>query len=89
MMAGLALAVSDLPELRNVVSTHHVGITFNPSDSLDIAHQINGLLDTPDVLSIMQNNALKAAQKVFNFETESLKLYQIVEAIIGLPKQEH
>ncbi|MCP4367642.1 MAG: glycosyltransferase family 4 protein [Deltaproteobacteria bacterium] len=85
MMAGLALAVSDLPELHRVVDDYGVGVTFDPADPEDIARKINSMLDNPDVLHQMQRRSLKAAREVFNFEAEGKKLQKIVEDIIGLP----
>ena len=37
MMAGLALATSDLPELRRLIKTYHNGSTFNPYQPKNIA----------------------------------------------------
>ncbi len=85
MMAGLALAISDLPELRRVVDEYKVGVTFDPTDPEDIARQINSLLANPEELRQMQSRALNTARDVFNFEHEGKKLQGIIEDIIGAP----
>ena len=43
IMAGLALCVSDLPEMARLVSDHGVGITFDAVDPVSIAAAINAL----------------------------------------------
>jgi glycosyltransferase involved in cell wall biosynthesis len=43
IMAGLALCVSDLPEMARLVSHHGVGITFDAVDPVSIAAAINAL----------------------------------------------
>ncbi|OEU78561.1 MAG: hypothetical protein BA865_07335 [Desulfobacterales bacterium S5133MH4] len=83
LMAGLALAVSDLPELRRIVNGYNVGVTFDPSDPADIARQVRNLLADPDLLHQMQSNALGVARDVFKFESEGEKLVGIIEDIIG------
>jgi glycosyltransferase involved in cell wall biosynthesis len=88
MMAGLALAVSDLPELRRIVHGYNTGITFEPSNPEDIARQINSLLANPEQLYQMQASSLRASRDVFNFEREGEKLRQIIEDVIGLPAME-
>jgi glycogen(starch) synthase len=85
MMAGLALAVSDLPELRRIVNDHGIGVTFDSSNPSDIARQINDLLANPERLGQMRANALRAAREVFNFEREGEKLLQIVGDLLGPP----
>lgn len=87
LMAGLALAVSDLPELRRVVDDYRVGVTFNPADPTDIAHQINTLLANPDRLQAMQSRALQAARDEFNFAVEGEKLTRLVADLIGPPEE--
>jgi glycosyltransferase involved in cell wall biosynthesis len=76
MMAGLALAVSDLPELKKIVDQYEVGITFDPDDPNDIARALAEL--TEESLQRMQANALAAAQGTFNFEHEAEKLHRVI-----------
>jgi len=82
MMAGLALAVSDLPELGKIVDQYKVGITFAPDDPHDIARALAGL--TEESLQKMQDNALAAARETFNFEHEAEKLRRVIQGI-GFP----
>jgi len=79
MMAGLALAVSDLPELRKIVDQYEVGIIFDPDDPYDIARSLAEL--TEESLQRMQANALAAARETFNFEHEAEKLRRVIQGI--------
>jgi glycosyltransferase involved in cell wall biosynthesis len=79
MMAGLALAVSDLPELRKIVDQYKVGITFDPDDPNDIALALAEL--TEESLQRMQANALASAWEIFNFEHEAEKLRRVIQGI--------
>ena len=82
MMAGLALAVSDLPELRRLVKEYNHGTTFNPYDPKDIAKKINQL--AKNNLFRLRQNSLKAA-KICNWENEEIKLKKIYKSLIDEP----
>jgi len=79
MMAGLALALSDLPELKRIVKAFHNGSTFNPYKPKDIAKQINALANRSK-LNQMKLKSLAAA-KVCNWEVEEKKLIKIYESL--------
>jgi glycosyltransferase involved in cell wall biosynthesis len=79
LMAGLALAVSDLPELRKIVDQYDVGIVFDPDSPRDIARALAEL--TEESLQRMQANALAAARETFNFEREAEKLHRVIQGI--------
>lgn len=74
MMAGLAVAGSDLPELRKVIIGHNVGLVFNPEDPRDIAKVLNEMLGDATRLEGMKRNALLAARTSYNWEVEAQKL---------------
>jgi glycogen synthase len=82
MMAGMALAVSDLPEVGQLTRQYQVGVVFDPLDSSDIARAINDLVTDPDRTRRMRQNALIAARDVFNYEREGEKLLRIVQSLI-------
>ena len=79
MMAGLAVAGSDLPELRNIIIGNNVGRVFDPTDPKDIARAINEILDDEELLFRMKSNSLKAAREKYNWEIEGQKLIAIYE----------
>jgi len=77
MMAGLALAVSDLPELKRIVNECEVGITFDSSDPKSLGQALREL--TKESLQQMQVNASTAARETFNFELEAQKLRRVIQ----------
>lgn len=79
MMAGLSLAVSDLPVLREIVTTHGVGVVFDTASPSQMAAALNQI--TQQDLTRMKANALKAAKATYNFEQESTKLIKIYQDI--------
>ena len=81
MMAGLALAVSDLPVLREIVTTNQVGVVFDTANPAQMATTLNRI--TQQDLMKMKANALRAAKKTFNFDQESAKLIKIYQDIYG------
>ena len=82
MMAGLALAVSDLPVLRYFVKKYKNGVLFNPRSPQSIAQALNYLISHPEELSQMKRNSLKAAEEL-NWEKEQKKLINIYRTIIN------
>lgn len=81
MMAGLAIAGSDLPELRNIIIGNNLGKVFDPTDPKDIARAINEMLSDKELLTEMKNNSLKAARDKYNWEKESQKLIALYETL--------
>lgn len=77
MMAGLALAVSDLPVLREIVDCYHVGLVFDIANPAQMASKLNQI-QKEDIIK-MRSNALSAARDIFNFERESQKLIRIYQ----------
>ena len=84
MAAGLALGLSDLPELRNIVSTYETGVVFDQSDPRAIAAQLQRFVDDPAFLQRCRQNAWNAAQTVFNWELESRKLLSVYDDLAPL-----
>lgn len=82
MMSGLALAVSDLPELARIVKANKNGVLFIPSKPKDIARNINKLARNYDLLNLCKKNSLEAA-KVNNWETQEQKLKNIYEKLLN------
>lgn len=83
LMAGLALALSDLPFLRWTVEHYHCGQVFNTLDPADIARTLRHLGDDPHHLEELRRAALEASREV-NWEREArhfLELYSRVSVI--------
>jgi glycosyltransferase involved in cell wall biosynthesis len=49
MSLELALVVSDVPALREMVIPGETGLTFRPEDDADLADVLSGLLDDPEL----------------------------------------
>jgi glycosyltransferase involved in cell wall biosynthesis len=74
LMAGMAVAASDLPEIRKIVFGEGVGMLFNPDDPHDIARCINEMAADSERLGFMKYNALNIAAKKYNWEIQSRNL---------------
>jgi glycosyltransferase involved in cell wall biosynthesis len=48
ILAGLPVVASDLPEIRNVVATHGVGVVMNERDPADIARAVREVVGARD-----------------------------------------
>jgi glycosyltransferase involved in cell wall biosynthesis len=78
LMAGLALAVTDLPEMARLVSETKAGVTIADATPAAIAAAINGL--NRPALDVMRRRALEAA-KTLNWENESPPVIAAYERI--------
>src|SRR5262249_55992574 len=83
VVAGLALCVTDLPEMARLLREHDLGVTFPRVDPVAIAAAVNGL--DPDAIDRYKRNALTAARELC-WERESERLVTAYGAAIGRPK---
>lgn len=81
MMAGLAVGVSDLPELKRIVNESGNGVIFDASDPRDIAAKINSILEDEQLLLNMKKNSLKASYEKYNWENEARKLIDVYRSL--------
>jgi glycosyltransferase involved in cell wall biosynthesis len=70
--AGLAVAGSDLPDIRRVVLEHRVGALFDAADPGSIARAVAGLVASPEELRAMRRRALEAAPRYCWEEQEAV-----------------
>jgi glycosyltransferase involved in cell wall biosynthesis len=77
MMAGLAIAGSNLPELQAIILGEQIGEVFDPTSPKDIARAIIAIATDRDKLGCMKQTALTAAKEKYNWEQESRKLLGI------------
>lgn len=78
MMAGLALASSDLVEMRRLTAELGVGVLFPSLAPEAIAEVLDALLSRPAELDAMRERAWTAARTQFNWETEQERLLDLV-----------
>jgi glycosyltransferase involved in cell wall biosynthesis len=83
VMAGLALCVTDLPEMASLLHEHDLGVTFPHVDPDAIAAAVNGL--DPSSIDRYKRNALTAARELC-WERESGRLVAAYGAVIGRPR---
>lgn len=82
MMAGLAIAGSDLPEIRRIVKKYQNGVLFNPRSATDIAKKLQIIAKDKKALKNYQQNSLTAA-KDFNWENQAQKLLSLYEDVLS------
>lgn len=74
LSAGLAVASSDLIEMRRLTDRHGLGVTFDSKDPAQIAASLQSLLDDDAALEACRRNAFAAAQSEYYWEKEEGKL---------------
>jgi len=79
-MAGLAVFVTDLPEMRALVHGHGLGATFAERDPAAIAAALNAA--TPESLARARENALRFSREV-NAATEFAKLVLLYDELLA------
>jgi glycosyltransferase involved in cell wall biosynthesis len=80
VMAGLALCLTDLPEMARLVRGYNLGVTFGNVDPQSIAAAINAL--DPVSIDRYKRNALEAARELC-WERESERLVSAYEAVLS------
>ncbi len=75
LLAGLAIAVTDLPGQKYIMSTcSNAGFLYPPGDYKALAEHLHRLISEPKLLRAYKQAALLAAQERWNWERESEKL---------------
>jgi glycosyltransferase involved in cell wall biosynthesis len=80
MMAGLALCVSDLPEMVRIVKRQSLGVLITEVTPQAIAASINRL--NPLAIDLYKRNALVAAQE-YCWENEGQRLLDACESVVA------
>ena len=71
--AGIAVAGSDLPDIRRVVTEHRVGALFDAADERSIAEAVRSLVKDPGELEAMKRRA-REASALYNWEAQETVL---------------
>jgi glycosyltransferase involved in cell wall biosynthesis len=77
--AGIAIAGSDLPDIRGVVERHRVGAVFDAADPSSIADAVTELIASPDELAAMKRRA-REASSLYTWDAQ-------VEVLLGIYEQ--
>lgn len=83
MMAGLAVAASDLPEIRALNEEVRFGLLFDPASPESIAGAVNSLARDKSLLNKCRENARIWSITAGNWETESKKLVSFYKDIFS------
>lgn len=81
MMGGLALASSDLPEIRNVITRCENGVLFDPGDPHEIAMKLQELVSDPHLLETMKERSRYYSETVFTWENQERAILDAVERV--------
>jgi len=76
--AGLAVAASDLPDVRAIMEQHHVGTLFDASDPSSIADAIGTLCSSEEELTAVRARA-RAAANTYTWEKQLEVLVDVYE----------
>ncbi|HTL70109.1 MAG TPA: hypothetical protein VL404_02340 [Candidatus Eisenbacteria bacterium] len=75
LLAGLAVAVTDVPGQRDVFEPYPgAGVLYRPGDTASLAAWLVSIADDPARLRSCRETALRAARERWNWETESRAL---------------
>ncbi|MED1603613.1 glycosyltransferase family 4 protein [Alkalihalophilus marmarensis] len=78
LMAGIPVISSDLPEMRQVISTTNAGILVDPEDLQGVAEAINELVDNVELYNELKRNSKKAS-KLHQWDNEEVKLINLYQ----------
>jgi glycosyltransferase involved in cell wall biosynthesis len=83
MMAGLAVAASDVPEIRKLNEKVRFGTLFDPYDPKSIAEAIIKLTQDKKMLAESKARAKEWAMTEGNWEEEGRKLVNLYKDLLG------
>jgi glycosyltransferase involved in cell wall biosynthesis len=87
MMAGLAVVSSDLPVLRDVVSTANCGLLYPAGNVQSLADALHRLVEDRALLAAYKENARRAAVERYNAGIEEGRLLDLYGRLLRAPTQ--
>jgi len=81
MMGGLALASSDLPEIRKIITRCENGVLFEPTDPHDIAMKLQELIADTQRLESMKERSRYYSDTVFTWENQEQTILDAVKCV--------
>ena len=82
MSAGLPVIASNFELWKKIIEGDECGLTVDPTAPQQIAEAIDYLLDHPERRRAMGENARKAIQEKYNWEHESVKLFNLYQEVL-------
>jgi len=91
LMAGLPMAVSDLPEIRRVAieGDPPVGEVFDPSSPPSVAAAVCRILDSPATYEARRKEARRLALERYNWQVEERRLLALYQQVRGKHGHSH
>jgi glycosyltransferase involved in cell wall biosynthesis len=84
--AGVPVVASDLPGMAAIIHSLDSGRLVDPNDPVSIAAGLTDVLDTPEPERLARRNrTLAAAHDVYNWETQSTRLFAEFERLTQRP----
>lgn len=88
LLAGLATIASDTKAQQQFIGNHPgIGLCYHIGNVNQLKEYILNLLNNKELLNTYKTNAYKLAQGTYNWELESLKFIQIIEALFQADKK--
>lgn len=81
MSAGLAIATTNLIDLRDFVTTYNLGVVFDINDRNDTIRQINNLILDRERLNECKRNSRRIAESEYNWQSTSKKLLSVLPSV--------
>lgn len=82
IMAGLPIVASDLPEIRKLIKSFHLGLLVKPGYGAELVSAIQQLVVDKHARNLFSANAFKAA-KLMNWEAQEKQLVNLYEKILS------
>ena len=83
MAIGLPVIASDFPLWRRIISDVNCGLFVDPQNPEAIAKAMQWILDHPQEAEDMGQRGRKAVEEVYNWKSESVKLANLYESLLG------
>lgn len=82
MAIGLPVVTSNFKLYKNIIEKYKCGICVDPLNSIEIANAIEYIIKNPIIAKQMGLNGIKAVEKIFNWEKEKKKLFNLYKNLI-------
>jgi len=80
IQGGLPVVVTDLPEMRKIVTQYGVGEVFRDADAKDLAAKIDHMLTNGQ----KYRSALRSAADILNWDVEKHRLIDVYKSVLSL-----
>lgn len=82
MASGLPVIASNFPLWKDIVEGNDCGLCVDPLNPKEIGQAIQKIIDNPDMAQRMGANGRKAVEKIYNWQIEEAKLFDLYKRIV-------